>query len=386
MILSTDQDCIHERADRRMEPFYWILTFEVMAFVLALGAALVIGPLYLVYRYQSWAFLLLILLVPGIWLIWFSIGYLRSAIRKNRLLSRYRLCRDRVEYRIYHHPDTKVSEGTIPLDRVERIYVSYYVALYHYAYRKSKFKEQQPMHHILPMINVVYRDEANRRVLGVPFYEYFDAEQWLKELQSRDIPIWATVVLPAALPEEERLWQLEDESNSRPFPFHHHLQKELEQLVREIEQSRPGETASAITDSQQKDGERPPAGLKRFKPQWSTLVLFPLLFAFVYVFLKIAFQGSIASDGVGICFAVSLVGGLIYLFMAKRLTFWVPLRYAIILFFGWALIGAMMPETDTGIGEEYFVSTLTAGIFTAFAIWPFFGALYWIRRKRRGRS
>ncbi|MEI0736844.1 hypothetical protein VQ056_09440 [Paenibacillus sp. JTLBN-2024] len=82
MISTTDQDCIHERADRRMEPFYWILTFEVMTFVLALGAGLVIGPLYWAYRYQSWAFLLLILLVPGFWLIRFSVRYLRSAIRK----------------------------------------------------------------------------------------------------------------------------------------------------------------------------------------------------------------------------------------------------------------------------------------------------------------
>ncbi|MEI0736843.1 hypothetical protein VQ056_09435 [Paenibacillus sp. JTLBN-2024] len=142
------------------------------------------------------------------------------------------MCRDRIEYRIYHHPDPEVSEGTIPLDRVERIYVSYYVAPYHYAYRKSKFNEHQPVYHILPMINVVYREETDRRVLGVPFFEYFDAEQWLKELQSRDIPIWATAVMPSALPKEEQLPQLEDESNSRPFPFHHHLQKELEQLVR----------------------------------------------------------------------------------------------------------------------------------------------------------
>lgn len=386
MISTTDQDCIHERADRRMEPFYWILTFEVMTFVLALGAGLVIGPLYWAYRYQSWAFLLLILLVPGFWLIRFSVRYLRSAIRKNRLLSRYRLCRDRIEYRIYHHPDPEVSEGTIPLDRVERIYVSYYVAPYHYAYRKSKFNEHQPMYHILPMINVVYREETDRRVLGVPFFEYFDAEQWLKELQSRDIPIWATAVMPSALPTEEQLPQLEDESNSRPFPFHHHLQKELEQLVREIEHGRPGQAASAEGPPQQEAGVRHPAGIKRFKPQWTTPIIFALLFAFVYVFLKIAFKGSIASDGVGICFAVSLIGGIIYLFLAKRLTYWVPLRYALLLFFGWALIGAMMPETDTGAGEEYYVSTLTAAIFAAFAIWPVFGILYWIRRKRRGRS
>ncbi|MDR9853601.1 hypothetical protein RJP21_08310 [Paenibacillus sp. VCA1] len=386
MILSTDQDCIHERADRRMEPFYWILTFEVMTFVLALGAALVIGPLYLAYRFQSWAFLLLVLLVPGLWLIRFSVRYLRSAIRKNRLLSRYRLYRDRIEYRIYHHPDTKASEGAVPLDRIERIYVSYYVALYHYAYRKSKFNEQQPTYHILPMVNVVYRDETNRRVLGVPFYEYFDAEQWLKELQSRDIPIWATAVLPGALPEEEQLRLLEDESNSRPFPFHHHLQKELEQLVSEIEQSRPEEAGGADgTAPQQEAGERPPAGIQRFKPQWTTLVIFALLFAFVYAFLKFSFKGSISSDGFGISFAVSLAGGLIYLFLAKRLTFWVPLRYAIALFLGWALIGAFMPETDAGIGEEYYISMLTAGVFTAFAIWPVFGILYWIRKKRGRR-
>lgn len=45
---------IHERKDRKMDPFYWILTFEVMAFLLVLATALAAGPVALLLYHPAW--------------------------------------------------------------------------------------------------------------------------------------------------------------------------------------------------------------------------------------------------------------------------------------------------------------------------------------------
>lgn len=391
LIASTDHNCIHERTDRRMEPFYWILTFEAMSFLLALAAALVAGPIYLVFRYHAWwTFLLLLLLLPGAWLARFTIRYLRSAIRKNRLLNRFRLYGDRIEYRIYNREDRTAREDIVPLERIERVYVSKYIAPYHYAYRKSKLTEQQPYFHILPILYVVYRDEWKNRVLTVPFYENYDTEIWLKELQKRGIPLWATNKLLSELPEEEQLRMLEEEANSLPFPFEHHLHKELELILEGMERRERAEAAKGNNNGQQelRPNETESAGnavesSPRFVPQPSTWVIFILLYVFIFAGIKLADKGALPSDGTVLCLVVLFVAATVYQCLAKRLTFWVPLRFLLFTVAGWLLIGVVMAETDAGPGEEFMISAVSAIIFMAFFVWLPFGIVYWLRRKRR---
>lgn len=385
------ESCIHERADRRMEPFYWILTFEAMAFLLALAAALVAGPVYLAYRFGSWTFLLLILIIPGVWLGKFAVVQLRSAIRKNRLLSRYKLFADRIEYRVYNHTERTVSEDTVLFDRIDRVYVSKYIAQYHYAYRKSKMTEKQPYFHILPILYVVYRSATGRRVLKVPFYENFDTEIWLKELQNRGIALWATNKLLSDLPEEEQLRLLEDASSTMPFPFEHHLQKELDLMLAELERKEsaargngPGDAAPAYPQHNAAAESGAAKGFARFKPKPSTWIVCALLVGFIVICIRLADTGAIPSDSTGLCFIVLVVAATVYQFMANPLTYRVPLRFLLIALLGWAIVGAFIPGSSSGPGEDFYISAIAAIVFLAIFIWPIFGILYWLRRKRAG--
>ncbi|MFM1653264.1 hypothetical protein ACI7RC_14315 [Brevibacillus sp. B_LB10_24] len=397
MIHSSDQDFIHERCDRRMEPFYWILTFEAMSFVFLLGIALIGGPIYLVYLYQSWTYILLLLLLPGAWLVRFTIRYLRSAIRKNRLLNRYKLYEDRIEYRIYNHSENTVREDAIRFGQIDRVYVSKYISQYDYAYRKSKLREAQPVFRILPIIYIQYRDGMNKkRVLAVPFYENGETEIWLKELQNHGTPLWATNRLLSELPEEEQLGMLDEEVSSMPFPFDRYLQPKLDSILNEIERRERAKNPDEFHDAAQAQvdprhsgtaGRNALQALMRLKPQRSTLIIFTLLFAFLFVSIKLADKGIISPDSTGICLAVLFVAAVVYQYLVKHLTFWVPLRFLFISFFGWALIGGFMLESSAGPapGEEYYTSAMAAVILMAGAVWPLFGILYWLRRKRRDR-
>jgi hypothetical protein len=378
-----------------MEPFYWILTFEAMSFLLILGIALMGGPIYLVYLYQSWAYILLPLLLPGAWLVKFAIHYLRSAIRKNRLLNRYRLYGDRIEYRIYNHAENTVCEDTIRFEQIDRVYVSKYIARYHYAYRKSKLREAQPVFHILPIMYIHYRDGMNKkRVLAVPFYENGETEIWLKELQTHGISLWATNRLLSDLPEEEQLRMLEEEGGSMPFPFERHLQQELDSILEEIERRERTENLAGFRDGAQADPQHGAAAggnavkaLMRLKPQRSTWIIFTLLFAFLFVSIKLADKGIISSDSTGICLAVLFVAAAVYQSLVKHLTIWVPLRFLLISLLGWALTGGFMPESSSVPGEEYYTSAMAAVILMVIAVWPLYGILYWLRHRRRdGRS
>lgn len=388
MIDSADRSFIHERVDRRMEPFYWILTFEAMCFLIALGIALIAGPVYLVYQFQSWTYLLLLLLLPGAWLVKFSIGYLRAAIRKNRLLSRYRLYADQIAFRIYNHDARTIREDAIPLERVECIYVSKYIAQYHYAYRKSKMTEKQPVFHVLPILYAVYQEGAQRRVVPVPFYEVGEAELWVKELQNRGIPFRATNKLLFPLAEEQQLRLLEDEINSKPFSLERHLEFELNAIVIELEREEAARLGIGNTsESSAKPGgaavEHTGPRRSSWKPRRSTLAVFALLLVFLLVSIKLADAGLVDEDGTGLCFLVLLVSAAAYQYLAQPLTFRVPLRFLLGSFVLWTFSGAFMPEVEAGPGDEFYSSAIAAVILMAIAIWPLFGIQYWLRRRRR---
>ncbi|MGE6230118.1 hypothetical protein [Paenibacillus chitinolyticus] len=411
----SDPSLIHERCGRRMEPFYWILTFEALALLLLLGLALAIGPVYLAVTFRHfWSYFSLLLIIPGLWLIRFSILTLKTYIWKNRHLDRYSLYEDEIRY--LHYEQTEKEEGAVRLDEVDRVYIASYVAQYHYAYKKTKWFESQSVFDLLPMLYVLYRRDAQERILKVPFYEWPDLKKWLKHFKQRgSTEIWATDLLLEQKTEAEQLSALRDPLDTAPFDIERKgFKKRLDNLLyglgrkrSERERAEQGTAAGSSGGAgTMRAGSGTPLPQRQFyrggeggstvrengsgqrtrqtssrKPRMSTVVIFALLFASLYVLTGFAVDGRVSPDNMWLCIGCFLAAGAAYFVMADRLTFWHAVRFTLTAFIGWVLTGAFMPLTDTGAGGEFYTTAIGATILLPLTVWLPFGMVWWIRRQ-----
>ncbi|WP_405081227.1 hypothetical protein ACI48J_00655 [Paenibacillus chitinolyticus] len=414
----SDPSLIHERCGRRMEPFYWILTFEALALLLLSALALAAGPVYLVVTFRHfWSYMSLLLIIPGLWLIRFSILTLKAYIWKNRHLDRYSLYRDDIRY--LHYEQAVKEEDAVRLDEVDRVYIAYYVAQYHYAYKKTKWFESQSVFHLLPMLYVRYRRDAQERILKIPFYELPDLKKWLKHFKQRgSIEIWATDLLLEQKTEAEQLSVLRKPLDTSPFDIEKKgFKKRLDNLLYELGRKRsererasqePSESfggaktirarsgtpqpqrplyrgngsvgagGAAVRESSTGQGARQESSRK---PRMSTVVIFALLFASLYVLTGFVVDGRVSPDNMWLCIGCFLAAAAAYFVMADRLTFWHAVRFTLAAFIGWVLAGAIMPLTDTGAGGEFYSTAIGATILLPLTIWLPFGMVCWIRRQ-----
>ncbi|MFS0840930.1 hypothetical protein [Paenibacillus sp. 1P03SA] len=406
---------IHERSGRRMEPFYWILTFEALTLLLLLALALAAGPVYLAVTFRHfWAYVSLLLIAPGLWLIRFSILTLRAYIWKNRHLDRYSLYKDEIRYLHYEHGEKE--EGSVRLDEADRVYIAYYVAQYHYAYKKTKWFERQSVFHLLPMLYVRYRRDARERILKVPFYELSEIKKWLKHLKQRGaVEIWVTDLLLEQKTEAELLSALGEPLDTAPFDIERKgFKKRLDNLLYELgrkrgERERAGQESAAVNPGGSKaprsastrlQPQRPfyrggagamtvrengsgqgPGRESSKKPRMSTVVIFALLFAALYVLTGFVVDGRVSQDNMWLCIGCFLAAAASYFVMADRLTFWHTVRFTLTAFIGWVLVGAFMPLTDTGAGGEFYTTAIGATILLPLTIWLPFGMVWWLRRQ-----
>ena len=113
----------------------------------------------------------------------------------------------------------------------------------------------------------------------------------------------------------------------------------------------------------------------------STVVIFALLFAALYVLTGFVVDGRVSQDNMWLCIGCFLAAAASYFVMADRLTFWHTVRFTIAAFIGWVLIGAFMPLTDTGAGGEFYSTAIGATILLPLTIWLPFGMVWWLRRQ-----
>ena len=60
---------LHEQRKPRMQPFYWVLTFEMHVLGMLLGLAMTVGPLILLYYWNNvWTWISLIAIPVGIYM------------------------------------------------------------------------------------------------------------------------------------------------------------------------------------------------------------------------------------------------------------------------------------------------------------------------------
>ncbi|WP_159883248.1 hypothetical protein [Paenibacillus puerhi] len=123
-------ELIHEQTERKMQPFYWILTFECLSLLLLLALCLATLPVIVAFIYQGWVYLLLPALL-GLWLIRISWRLLGKYVWENNHLSRYALYRHHVDYLQYDKKRRDFVQDSVPLQQIERALVGGYYALYH---------------------------------------------------------------------------------------------------------------------------------------------------------------------------------------------------------------------------------------------------------------
>ncbi|MVP01641.1 hypothetical protein [Paenibacillus lutrae] len=401
---------LQERSDRKMNPFFWILTFECMVILLLAGTAVAAGPVYWAFTSRTvLSFLSLLLILPGLWLVRFSFRTLKSAVWKNNHLSEYKLYENEIRFAYYEEKTRR--EGSISMKEINRVYVGYYMAPSHYAYEPNvRRKKQLPTFHLLPMLFIRYREAAQTRVLQIPFHDLIEMKRWLKYFGKLKMPVWATDLLLAERTEEEQLLAFDQEEDARPFSVEERgFSKRLDSVMKELDQKRrerlgldaPREQAAAaktrrgtasggkfIAPVSASGGLRRttshrsrPYG-KQSRDSWklSSFFIFGLLFSSLPLLVLMAIEGSIHPENMGISLLFLLAAGAVYFLLAERLRFMLALRYCLIAFIGWVMTGAMMPQTDEGVGSLFYENAVGAALLLPFTIWlPFL--LIWLVRK-----
>ncbi|WP_068776660.1 hypothetical protein [Paenibacillus sp. FJAT-26967] len=401
---------VQERSDRKMNPFFWILTFECMVIVLLAGTAIAAGPVYWTFTSgTAWSFISLLLILPGLWLVRFSFRTLKAAVWKNNHLNEYKLYENEIRFAYYEGVARR--EGSISMKEINRVYVGYYIAPSHYAYEpKVRWKKQLPTFEVLPMLFIRYQQAAQTRVLQIPFHNLIEMKKWLKYFGKLKMPVWATDLLLAERTEEEQLLSFDREEDARPFSVEDKgFSKRLDSIMKELDLKRrerlglvaPREkTAAAKTRRGKASGGKVSApvsasgGLRRTtthrpgpygkqnRDSWklSSFFIFGLLFGSLPLLVLMVIEGRIHPENMGISLLFLLAAGAVYFLLAERLRFMLALRYCIIAFIGWVMTGAMMPQTDEGIGSLFYENAVGAALLLPFTIWlPFL--LIWLVRK-----
>lgn len=234
--VTVKSELIHERRDRKMEPFYWILTFECLTILLLFSFSLVCFPAYWAITYKGWAYTLLILTLLGLWLARVSFRLLGKYIWENTHLNSYLLYEDRIEFIQYDRTNRVKLQDTFLLGQVEQVFIGRYYALYHYAYKKTGWREKQPIAHILPCLHIVYHNRSEQKVVEIPFYELNDMDLWLTKLQELGTSFQAYVGYMNNMSMARRLEVLADPDYAIPLTYNAPLQQDYNELVQQMDQ------------------------------------------------------------------------------------------------------------------------------------------------------
>lgn len=409
-MIGNDPLLIHERKDRRMEPFYWILTFEVMAVVMVLALAMMAGPIVLLWYYREWwAYALLAVgLGLGMPLARFTYRYLAKLVRKNRRLSVYRLYEDRIEASVYDADRLNVIEHDISLGQVESVYASVQVVNQAYHYQKTGWTERLSPYDVLPILYIVYSSGWNRRVLTVPFYKDDAVDRWLGTFQKREISIH---VIDRMLQSQSEAFQLQIFDNGEdtfPFPYQGNFKLDIHHIALEIEREKkkrielamgsdageefPEEQAaetegntSAPSYSPHKNAAPPgmepvPGGTDARWLRYPPLGVLVLLIASLYPIVLLEEARIFPDISVFLCFGLLFVGALAYFYRMPQLKLWAVLRFVLIIGLGWIMFGISL-ETRGEIAYETTSIASAAALLQPVLVWIPYGAAVWIRRR-----
>ncbi|MFE9279585.1 hypothetical protein ACQKLN_30630 [Paenibacillus glucanolyticus] len=234
---------IHEQRKPQMQPFYWVITFEMHVLGLLLSLVLTMGPLILLYLWNHvWSWISLAAIPAGIFMGAKLFRSLKGQVWNNTHLDEYLLYEDHVEYERWD-PESKDSfKGSLWLGDVKEIYYGRYIFSFSYAYKKSKMSETLPMAELMPVLYLVGTGEQGDRTVAIPFTDPMDANRWLGVIGRRDLPIYLTSIIVQDLADESVADVLREDEDLEQTAFDGNIERQyrpyLDRLLQESDEER----------------------------------------------------------------------------------------------------------------------------------------------------
>lgn len=392
---------IREQQQPRMQPFYWIATFEMYSLFFLFGLALAAGPFVVMNQWNNkWLWLLLVLVPFGLWVMFYSFISLRERTWQNRHRDQFRLYEDRLEY-IRWDTRTKTSkEGTLPLSWINDVVYGRYSALYQYAYRKTGFREQVGLSELAPVLYIRYHDGFRQSVLPIPFITDIEVNQWLEKLLPRGLQLSLTSIAPDELFDEERLQSYLDENiDMKQVEFSGHIardfQEYLDELIRAVkdkiygvdpedaaEAHEPGEEVyqGALGTPMQWDSSSRYAGAAA----WSMLIM---QWVCAWAFIWLAERGNLQPDSVVVPVLTMLMTSVWFFLLARSLTWKRMLTFSMASFFNVVIAAVTLSSGIEQSPSDVAATHMTmGGMFFPLFVWIPYLIVRRIRRRREERQ
>ncbi|QCT04654.1 putative membrane protein [Paenibacillus algicola] len=318
---------IHEYRERKMQPFYWILTFEMMIIGMLLGLALVVGPVILLTLWPSgWMALTLLAIPLGLWMIRSLWRSLATRIWHNRHNDYFAIYEDVLRYTVWDRETREEQSGSIRLKDISEMYYGRHVMMYSYAYKETSFRERAPQVELWPVIHLIYNSGGGEKMISVPLAETREANEWLKTLAPHGIPLWLSSVVVVD-EDEAAIYVLREEENRGAAVFENNIERAfrpfIEKKVEEEEQRAPGPEELEALDAEIRRIEEQEAQQAQ-KAVFANVgplgwMVFVLQFFLSWLIMNQAVAGRIDPDGVIIPVLLMLVMSFLFFFLVKRL-------------------------------------------------------------------
>ncbi|MGG4342611.1 hypothetical protein [Paenibacillus lautus] len=383
---------IHEQRRPKMQPFYWVITFEMHVLGILLGLALTLGPLILLYLWTNvWTWMSLAAIPAGIFMMTRLSRSLKGHIWNNTHLDEYLLFEDHIEYERWD-PETKDSlKGSLRIGDIREIYYGRYIFQFSYAYKKSKMTESVPMAELMPIMYLVAGEGQMERAVAIPFTDPMEANRWLEVICRRDIPLYLTSIIiqdlgdesvASLLREDEDLERAEFDGNmERKFrPYLDRLVQENEEEDRELteEELNQLEYEMKLLEYEEVLQKRRSAFRGTGLLAW---LIFPVQFAIGFWLTRQAELGN--ADPEQRIYPILLVAlsAILFFFLVKWMRWFQIIMFSLVTFISFMFLDFSEIETD----PSYQMSSMLLAI--AMLSLPVVGLFYLgIRYVRKGRD
>lgn len=384
---------IREHQQRKMHPFYWILTFEKLTLGMLLGLAMAAGPLVLLTLWSSgWIWLTLLALPVGIFMFLKCFRSLKERIWHNRHTDHYAIYEDRIEYTIWDRETKEADQGSLAIRDIKEMYYGRHIQQPGYAYKKTSAAENEQTYDLsyglLPVLHMIHSNGGHDKLLTIPFVEMMDANPWLEVMAPRNIPLWLSSIVIFDPGDESAVELLMKDEDKAPTVFDGNIERQfgpyLDKQIEEEEDREPTDEELAQMDEAIKR-------LEDEKKRKSTLgnvgllawLVFPLQYGLSRWIMNKAVHGDIDPEGMLYPMAMLAITSVLFFLLVKRMR-WLQM----IVFQVASLIVMVVINMNATENENDPVYQITAGLGAGVILYT---ALIWIsyfviKFLRRGRD
>ncbi|NMO94509.1 DUF4229 domain-containing protein [Paenibacillus lemnae] len=387
---------IHEQRQPKMQPFYWILTFESIIIAMVIGLALIIGPFILLSLWPSpWMWLTLLAIPVGLLMSFMLFRNLRQRIWLNRHNDRFAIYDDHVEYTVWDKETKESRQESVPIRDIKEMYYGRHVMMYSYAYKETKFRERAPMAELWPVLHLVYRGGAGDRLLTVPFGQPDEANQWLNVLFPKGIQMWLSNIVIQNPDDPYAIDILREEENRVSAEFDGNVERQFRPYMdAQIEQERAQEHSRELTPEEEEildDEIRQIEEMEKTRREKAVFVnigslawmVFLLQFGLGWWIIRLAAECSIELDSFVIPGLILLGISMLFFLLVKRLRWQHMLVFWGASFLTWLVLDiAAGSEEEGSVLYEAGGALMGTSMLAPLGIWLTFLLGSFIRRRK----